>query len=205
MSLACHYQTGKYRFLVQKLSSRTKIHDVASACARGGVNVPDTTVNLAQREGGVGPIKLGVPDRNEVDLGKLKVFISYSRADLSFADELVSGLEHSGFDVSIDRHSITGGDEWRRRLGDLILSADSIVFLLSPDSVNSDMCEWEVARATQLSKRILPVVCRPVDLSGKVPTRLKELNAIPMEGGRSISGLTKLIDALNTDLDWLKR
>src|SRR5262249_59604337 len=71
----------------------------------------------------------------------------------------------SDFDVSIDRHSITGGDEWKQRLGDLILAADTIVFVLSPDSANSDICEWEVARAAVLSKRILPVVCRQVDFS----------------------------------------
>lgn len=35
---------------------------------------------------------------------KLKVFISYSRDDMAFADELGAGLEYEGgFEVSIDR------------------------------------------------------------------------------------------------------
>jgi hypothetical protein len=32
--------------------------------------------------------------------GKLKAFISYSRAELAFADELVAGLEVMGFDLT---------------------------------------------------------------------------------------------------------
>ena len=135
---------------------------------------------------------------------KLKVFISYSRKDRDFADELESGLEHADFEVLIDRHAITGGDEWQRRLHDLILASDTIVFLLSPDSAKSEMCEWEVAKAEELAKRIVPVICREVDFSADLPVRLKELNAIPMSAGHMISGLTKLIDALNADLVWLK-
>ncbi len=46
------------------------------------------------------------PDRSET--GRLRVFISYSRDDFDFADQLVAALELTGFDVAIDRHGITG-------------------------------------------------------------------------------------------------
>jgi hypothetical protein len=69
------------------------------------------------------------------DAPKLKVFISYSRADARFADELVAGLEFKEeFAVTIDRHSIVEGEDWKKRLGALIADADTIVFILSPDS-----------------------------------------------------------------------
>ena len=59
----------------------------------------------------------------------LKVFISYSRADLSFADELAAGLAYDGrYEVAIDRHSIIEGEDWRLRLGALIAGADTVVF-----------------------------------------------------------------------------
>ena len=44
--------------------------------------------------------------------GKLNVFISYSRDDLAFADQLDAALGLAGFGTSIDRQGIAGGEEW---------------------------------------------------------------------------------------------
>ena len=38
----------------------------------------------------------------------LKVFVSYSRADVAFADQLVLALEDKGFVAILDRHDISG-------------------------------------------------------------------------------------------------
>jgi hypothetical protein len=48
---------------------------------------------------------------------KLRVFVSYSRNDVEFADQLVAGLEACGFDPILDRHGISGGEDWQQRLG----------------------------------------------------------------------------------------
>ncbi len=84
--------------------------------------------------------------------GKLKAFISYSRDDLDFADQLDIALRLLGFETSLDRHAISGAEEWRQRLATLIREADTIVFVLSPSSANSDICAWEVKEATRLRK-----------------------------------------------------
>src|SRR5215831_13207663 len=90
---------------------------------------------------------------------KLKVFISYSRRDSAdFADELVAGLEYGGFTPFLDRHDISPGEPWQQRLGGLIQQADTIVFVISPESVKSERCVWEVDEALTQSKRIIPVV-----------------------------------------------
>ena len=44
------------------------------------------------------------------DRDKLKVFISYSRTDLDFADQLEAALAACGYLPSIDRHGIGGGE-----------------------------------------------------------------------------------------------
>lgn len=67
-----------------------------------------------------------------------------------------------GFEPFVDRHSTAGGEEWQRRLGNLIVDADTIVFILSPASAISEVCGWEVNEALRLNKRILPVLCRPL-------------------------------------------
>ena len=64
------------------------------------------------------------------------IFISYARSDSSaLAEELVAGLELAGFRPFLDRHDIVAAEDWEARLGALILSADTIVFILSPAAV----------------------------------------------------------------------
>ena len=108
---------------------------------------------------------------------KLKVFVSYSRDDLKFADQLDAALDLYGFESVIDRQGISGGEDWKRRLGGLIRDADTVVFVLSPTSARSEICAWEVEEALSLGKRILPVLCRPLD-GANPPPRLEELNYI---------------------------
>ena len=65
---------------------------------------------------------------------KLNVFISYSRDDLAFADQLDAALGLAGFDTSIDRHGISAGEDWKKRLGAFVRETDTVVFVLSPSS-----------------------------------------------------------------------
>jgi len=48
---------------------------------------------------------------------KLNVFISYSRDDLGFSDQLDAALGLTGFDTTLDRHGISAGEDWKSRLG----------------------------------------------------------------------------------------
>ena len=123
----------------------------------------------------IAPQQAGRPD--SPDKGKLRAFISYSRDDLYFADQLDVALNACGFECLIDRHGISGGEEWKRRLGNLIRESDTVVFVLSPTSARSEICDWEVEEATRLGKRILPVMCRPLD-GASPPPRLRERNYI---------------------------
>jgi TPR repeat protein len=81
--------------------------------------------------------------------------------------------------------------------------------VLTPNSARSPICDWEVEEATRLNKRILPVVCRPLEGVGP-PPRLRELNYIffykePKVSGSGFgTGLASLVAALNTDFDWLR-
>ena len=94
----------------------------------------------------------------------LTLFLSYSRDDLSFADQIEAALQSYKRDVAIDRHGISGGEDWKSRLGGLIRDADTIIFVLSPSSASSELCKWEVEEAFRLGKRIMPVLCRPLGM-----------------------------------------
>ena len=143
------------------------------------------------------------------DAQRLKVFISYSRADLDFADQLDACLDLTGFDSTLDRQGIHAGEEWQTRLGNLIRDTDTIVFVLSPTSAVSKVCAWEVEEAHKFGKRIIPICCRPLE-GAAPPELLSQLNYIffypePKAPGSGFgTGLTKLVEALSTDLDWLR-
>ena len=141
---------------------------------------------------------------------KLKVFISYSRKDLAFAREIAKGLSLFGeFQISIDTEAIHEGEAWQARLRALIEAADTVVFILTPHSAESPICQWEVDEAERLSKRILPVQAAPLEGS-KPPERLAALHYVrfdPQETGEPrsfIEGLVALQRALNTDVEWLR-
>ena len=140
---------------------------------------------------------------------KLNVFISYSRDDLGFADQLMRLWGSPG----LAQHHRPAWHIGRRGLeeppGDLIRDADTVVFVLSPSSARSEICAWEVGEAVRLGKRILPVLCRPLE-GASPPPQLADLNYIffyeePRSPGSGFgSGLVGLVSALNTDLDWLR-
>lgn len=160
-----------------------------------------------ERPGRVQLLAMSIPGSRS-DTG-FKVFISYSRADLAFADELCAGLEIIGYEPSLDRTAIAEGEDWRARLGTLIAEAETVVFIISPDAARSEICSWEVEEAARLSKRIIPVLWRTPS-PYPVPVRLAALNYVrfdPNEDGRPRSftaGLRALDRALKADLDWLR-
>src|SRR5262249_50246599 len=84
----------------------------------------------------------------------LSVFISYARTDLAAAERLRDSLLARVFGAFLDKHDILPGEPWKERLARLIEQADVVIFLLSPDSVVSTICDWEVNEAERLGKRI---------------------------------------------------
>src|SRR5215475_3042036 len=136
---------------------------------------------------------------------KLKVFIAYSRKDsAAFADELVAGLEVAGFAPFLDRHDVKPGEDWEARLGGLIAQSDTVVFVVSPEAVKSDRCVWEVDRTIELSKRLLPVIFKPVP-EHDIPKKLSRLQFVRFDTGRGITRpLAELAEALRQDLDWIR-
>ncbi|MBI1340492.1 TIR domain-containing protein [bacterium] len=139
------------------------------------------------------------------DAERIKVFVSYSRTDKEFADDLVIGLQACGFEAYIDREDIAAGEDWAARLGGLIAAADTVVYVLSPDSLSSEHCAWEVGESLRLNKRLLPVVWRPIP-DGAAPPELSRLNYIHFTGeGRSVvAGLGDLAAALRVDIEWIR-
>ena len=136
---------------------------------------------------------------------KTKVFISYSRKDMAFADRLEAALKARGFEALIDRQEIYAFEDWWKRIQSLIGQSDAVVFVLSPDAVNSDVALKEIAHAASLNKRFAPIVCRRVE-DATVPETLRRLNFIFFDDPeRFDASADSLAEALRTDIGWVRQ
>lgn len=136
---------------------------------------------------------------------RANIFVSYSRKDAAFVDRLEQALITRGFAPRIDRSDIYAFEDWKKRIEELIVSADTIVFALSPDAVASDVCRWEVNFAAELGKRFAPIVARKVE-DAAIPERLARLNFVFFDDeARFEEGADRLADALATDIGWIRK
>jgi tetratricopeptide (TPR) repeat protein len=136
--------------------------------------------------------------------GRAKVFVSYSRKDLPFAQTLVEALGARGFDAFLDKTDIAPGEPWKGRLAGLIAAADTVVFAISPDSITSNVCAWELEETARLGKRLIPVVARSIP-DANAPPALGRLNWVFLtERDDKAAALAQLESALHTDLPWVR-
>lgn len=104
----------------------------------------------------------------------------------------------------MDRQDIHEGEAWRARIEQLIASADILVFVISPRSVASPVCEWEILTAAQLQKRIVPLM-KEATPEGSIPNILSELNFVRFDNAPSfMSGMLALRRALTIDVVWIR-
>jgi hypothetical protein len=135
---------------------------------------------------------------------RLKLFISYSRRDMAAADALVTALEGEGFEITIDRRDLPYGEEWQKELADFIRGSDTVVWLVSPDSVTSKWCNWELGEVGRLNKRLVPVKIRDV-APEELPESLGRVYLLPVDGVYDPAvHLSSLVQTVNTDRGWMK-
>ncbi len=136
---------------------------------------------------------------------KLKAFISYSRKDAEFAERLFAALEARGIDAIIDRRDLPLIEEWQKELLGFIRGADAVIFVITPNSVGSQWCSWEISQVAGLNKRIAPVVAADLPPDLKPPEAVSKLNYVFFTGDNDFEGqIDQLAKALNTDMGWVK-
>jgi WD40 repeat protein len=132
-----------------------------------------------------------------------KVFISYSRKDRSFVTALDEGLKVAGIQTWVDLNDIPFTAEWEQSVYTGIEATDACIFIISPDSLASEVCHKELDHAIKNSKRLVPVLCRQVD-SKSAPPSLSKLNWVVFDGTNLGDVLPDLIKAVTTNLDYVQ-
>lgn len=86
------------------------------------------------------------------------VFLSYSRKDGSYANQLQAVLDRLEVHGFLDETDIATGGVWDKQIRDTIRNADAVVIVLSEHSVHSNWVMAEAGMAWGLDKRIIPVI-----------------------------------------------
>lgn len=132
-----------------------------------------------------------------------QLFISYSRKDTEFSRRVTDQLIAENMDVWVDWQDIPPSVDWIKEIQTGIEEADIFLFLVSPDSIASQVCRDEVSHAVLNGKRIIPIVVRDVDPES-VPPTISHLNWIFFSRLQDVfeESFGKILTAIRTDYDW---
>jgi hypothetical protein len=145
-----------------------------------------------------------MPETRAAEEKRLNVFISYSRKDIVFAQRVVAELEARGVAPKIDTRDLPKLEDWRRELLGFIREADAVVFIVSPNSILSPVCAWEVEQVANLNKRLAPIVVERV-ADDRIPEAISKVNYLFFDSPNEFEAQADaLAQALKTNLPWLK-
>ena len=117
----------------------------------------------------------------------MKLFVSYSRDDAVWVNNLVSELRGNGFhSVWLDTSMLIGGQDWWLGILAGIEDAECMIAILTPKSAASIYCtaEWNYAYA--LNMPILPLILKPdnliyPDLIAKTHTHATDVSNVSID------------------------
>jgi ubiquinone/menaquinone biosynthesis C-methylase UbiE/PAS domain-containing protein len=129
--------------------------------------------------------------------GTRRVFISYARENqdkVRSLAEVITGLDHH---VWFDEE-LFGGQTWWDRILSEIRDSDIFLFMLAPESLDSQACKSERTYALTLNKNILPVLISDSVEMELLPKDLRGLHHVDCrtEHNRAFLALNKALKSL---------
>jgi hypothetical protein len=88
---------------------------------------------------------------------------------------------------------ISGGSRWRAEIENAIRLSKYLIVILSPDSIESDWVEREFLFASNLKRKIIPVMYRSCEL----PLSYLDLNYIDVQGEKYTNHFSDILRALD--------
>jgi len=125
------------------------------------------------------------------------VFISYAHADSQIANKIKGDLRRNGISVWIDERLKAGDLAWRKQLEIAIREQQNFLFLMTPTSVSSEYCQWELTTAQELNKRIIPVM---LEDGTNAPKSIVDKQYINFANEYD-KGLTSLVKTICSDIE----
>lgn len=135
-----------------------------------------------------------------------RIFITYSPKDRDIVRKIAQSLTELDLDIWVDWEDIPPTVDWLQEIYRGIEEADTFLYLLSPDSAQSQSCSNELAHAVKNGKRIVPVVIRDTDQKALSPEVSKRNWIFCRSGIDDFQNAIEQIQyTLQTDYEWLKQ
>ena len=133
------------------------------------------------------------------------VFLSYSRKDKAFVQSLHDALHREQREIWVDWQAIPLTADWWQEIERGIEGTNTFVFVISPDSVASDICRQEIDHAVKHNKRLVPIVHREGFEAAKMHPMLSKHNWLFFRQTDDFAhGFEQLTTAIDTDLDQVR-
>ena len=120
-----------------------------------------------------------------------KIFISYSRRELGFVDNLVDDLEANKYNVWLDYRVLIPGSPWAEQIDNGLKEADTVLLVVSKAALASEFVALEWRHFIETSKRVILVIFEAVD----IPTELEKYEWVDFRKNYK-AGLTELLSQL---------
>ncbi len=131
-----------------------------------------------------------------------QVFLSWANEDMVLMQQIRQDLLREGITIWVSKADIKTGANFQQEINRGIEEADNIVYLISPDSLESQYCQQEITYALSLNKRIIPLLIHPVDLA-QIPAALRLIQFINFADNTTTEqhqrDMAKLIKILRED------
>lgn len=125
-----------------------------------------------------------------------QIFISYSRKDIVFIEQLVADLKFAGIDAWYDLSGLEGGARWSKEIEKAIRASEYVIVVLSPDSVASIWVEEEILYARNLKRKIIPLLYKPCE----IPLGFHTINFIDVRDGKYWQNYKEILRALGINV-----
>lgn len=119
------------------------------------------------------------------------IFMSYSRRELGFVDDLVKKLEGENYNVWLDYRALIPGSPWNVQIEKGLKDADTVLLVVSKAAVASEYVALEWRHFLETSKRVILLIFEAVDL----PAELEKFEWVDFRGSYQ-AGLKELFSQL---------
>ena len=123
-----------------------------------------------------------------------KIFVSYSRRNSDFTQEITKELLAAGCQLWFDQLHIKTGEAWDSSINKALDDADGLLLILSKASVASENVMDEISYALGEEKKIIPILIEKCD----IPFRIKRLPIYDMTTDTA-EGMRLLFHALKLE------
>jgi hypothetical protein len=138
---------------------------------------------------------------------RASIFLSYSRSDREIALQIRGVFQRHDYGVFSDLEDLRPGDDWQRVISEQIDEAERrgfVLLLLSPASLRSPWCRWEVQHAIEATRRfgraygVVPVIVRDPEVVFRDWESLAQTQCFDLTEGHFEDRVEVLIALLKT-------